>query len=65
MNNDSTFEGCLETVHHMDSIYTGLHACEICGREMLKKEVCSGCQQWVEHYAEMLPLSREMSANLQ
>jgi hypothetical protein len=42
-----------------------LHACEICGRENVERDVCSGCQQWVEHYAEMLPLSREMPVNLQ
>jgi hypothetical protein len=43
----------------------GLHGCEICGREVLEMDVCSGCQQWVEHYAEMLPLSREMAVRLQ
>jgi hypothetical protein len=58
--NNSTFEGQQETTYH-----NGLNACEICGREVLEKDVCSGCQQWVEHYAEMLPLSREMPVDLQ
>jgi hypothetical protein len=60
MTNNSTFETLQET-----STYIGFHGCEICGREVSAIEVCSGCQQWVEHYAEMLPLSREMSADLQ
>jgi hypothetical protein len=58
--NNSKFEALQETTYR-----NGLHDCEICGREVLEKDVCSGCQQWVEHYAEMLPLSREMPVNLQ
>jgi hypothetical protein len=57
--NHSTFEGLQETTYH-----NGLHACEICGREVMEKDVCSGCEQWVEQYAEMLPISREMQINL-
>ena len=59
MTNNSTFE-ILET-----STYIGLHGCEICGREVLAMDVCSGCQQWVERYAEMLPVGGQMSVDLQ
>ena len=60
MLNKSTCEGLQETTCH-----NGLHTCEICGREVLEKDVCSGCRQWVEHYAEMFSLSRELQVNLQ
>jgi hypothetical protein len=45
--------------------HIGLNTCEICGRQGSEENFCSGCEQWVKEYGEMLPPGRELPVDLQ
>jgi len=45
--------------------YIALNTCEICGRKGSKENLCSGCEQWVKDYGEMLPPDGELPVDLQ
>lgn len=61
MLDNSVFNGGSETAPQ----YIGLNSCEICGRQESEENLCSGCEQWVKDYGEMLSPGRELPVELQ
>jgi len=59
---NSVFNGQSETAMPQ---YIALNTCEICGRKGSKENLCSGCEQWVKDYGEMLPPDGELPVDLQ